>query len=446
MSNKKKDKSTKVALSFGKLSALLLNKGCTLASIYCNTNGEIHFIEARTPKIQKTFIISIPSKYKMLVTSDTEHYKTVTISKISGELESRQLDYISEVKGPLLDCDLLSISSEMMCLCKNNTEVEIYKFGSPSEDSVEADDDDENMENLEEQDPVEKIIKSAKRINKKIGDEDLNIPEEVEKDGGEEGEVEQEDGGEIEPEDGGEEGEGKPEEEEPEEEVTPVELEFMDEEGKLVDEKEDDLVTPEGDSPSVETEAPMNEELKKEVEEVVKQPRDPRRRDNSLPENIEDVDISLGIIYYSVEIASFNKKLAKPLQDYSFEDEVITAYDTIDDNECDIRNAKLDEVVEMAAKLALKAKDEVEKSRKEELNLKTQILKLSAVLDHCEQLKRKMVVKPEKYVDVKPEIERLYKQTKTTLYEMNVEILRNKDKIDEILVQYQTSLEELLDA
>jgi hypothetical protein len=466
MSTKKRigrsDAPKKALLSFGKLAALLGSKGYTLVTVYCSTDGDVHFLEARTPKIQKTFIISIPPKYKMVTTSDTEHYKTVVITKLPGGIESRQMDYIAEVKGPLLDCDLLSISSTMLCLCKNNNDVEVYKFGVVEDEPEE----DENLENLEEGDAVQKIIKAAKKIGKKMGSKKLKIPEEVEpvneSEKAEEVEVEGE-----EPEIGAEEHEveeevevDEPEVEEAEEEdTTPIELEFKDENGKSfeggaeIQIGEEEIVIPGADTLEKDIEKIEKVIEKEDTPLPPRHPKDPRRRDNSIPENIEDVDISLGIIYYSVEIGLFNKKVSKSalLQPgtttsipITLEEEIMTSYDTIDDNESDIRNVKLDEVIEMAAKLAHKAKEEVEKCRQEELGLKTQILKLSSVLDHCEKLKSKMISKPEKYVDVKPEIERLYKQTKTTLYEMNVEILRNKDRTDEVLAQYQTSLEELL--
>ena len=431
----------KATLSFEKLSTLLKSKEYTLATVYCNADGEIYFVEARTPKIQKTFVISIPSKYKMKITADSEHYKSVIITKLSGGIESRQLEYITEVKGPLLDCDLLSISSSAMCLCKNNGSTEVYKFGNIDDQSAEDVGDDDNIENLEEPDPVEKIIHTAKKIDKKLGEEEKLELEGEDKEESGDGKEEEE------PENGDEilENEGNDEKEE----ETPIELVFQDADGKpveLEETKEEDKDVKEGEVAA----SPENEELKKEVEEVSQKPRDDRRRDNSIPECIEDADISLGIIYYVIEIGSFNKKIAQPKPETAkpigtFEDEIMSVYDTIDDNESDIRNARLDEVTEMAAKLALKAKEEVERCKREELGLKSQILKLSAVLEHCEKLKTKMTVNPEKYTDVKPEIERLYKQTKTTLYDMNVEILRNKDRADETLAKYQTSLEDLLE-
>lgn len=460
-----KNKSVSV-LSFGKLSTLLTSKSYTPVAIYADSEGYVHFLEIRTPKIQKTFFISVPEKYKMPCNDDTERYKTVIISRLTSTVESRQIEYISEVKGPLLDCDLLSISSSLMCSCKNNGDMVLFKFGADTTGVADVDDADDLVDDV---DPVEKIIKSAKKITKKLGSEKFILPEpdaepvvlDPEADAKEPDEdnqaAEPEGDGEDDEEGGAEEGE----EAEVEAVVTPIELEFEDENGKpfvggdaqtLL---EDDIVIPEA-----------TKVVEKEIEKIEtaieragissssSPPKDARRKDNSVPDNIEDVDITLGIIYYSIEIGLFNKKVsrAQPVHDATtpgprpvhLEEEITSAYDTIDDNETELRTIKLDEIIEMSAKLTIKAKEEMESCKKEELNLKSQIFKLSSVLDHCEKLRTKTETKPDKFTDIKPELDRLYKQTKTTLYEMNVEILRNKDRADDILNQYQTSLEELL--
>ena len=49
-----------------------------------------------------------------------------------------------------------------------------------------------------------------------------------------------------------------------------------------------------------------------------------------------------------------------------------------------------------------------------------------------------------KFSDLKPEIDRLHNQTKTTLHEINIELLRNKEELDDRIKTIQSSLEELL--
>src|SRR5689334_21615250 len=104
---------------------------------------------------------------------DAERYKNRIISEVSKDVykdvESRQVEYITEVKGPLLDCDLLSISSSMLCLCKNNGGIELFTFGLGDVDdsASEVDGNDEETKD----DPVEKLIISTKKISKQMGSE-----------------------------------------------------------------------------------------------------------------------------------------------------------------------------------------------------------------------------------------------------------------------------------
>ena len=105
-----------VTLSLNKLQKLLHENSYTLVSLYCEGDAT-RFLEVRTPKIQKTFIIALPRKYKLLCSESS--YKRIEIYP-SDERDSRQIDYLTELKGPLIDCDLVSISSFMVCLYKNN--------------------------------------------------------------------------------------------------------------------------------------------------------------------------------------------------------------------------------------------------------------------------------------------------------------------------------------
>lgn len=455
MSSKKSNPGTKVStLSFSKLHTLLEANSYTLVGIFSDSEGDIHFLEVRTPKTQKTFFISIPSKYKMPVNEEAERYKIMTITKSSDAAENRQLEYLTEIKGPLLTCDIISISSTFLCLYKHNKDAVIFKFGTeePNEENQDQTEDEE--------DHVDKIIKTAGEISKKMG-EDIPIEEEIAENAIAD-EVEEEI---VEDAIVVAEGES-PEEtkvEDGAEEETPIELEFKDENGNII----------EGDTQTLlETEPPITlpESIEKEIkkleaqaeeksdESIVKSPeldrkREERKRNMPVPKNIQEIDISIGIVYISFEIGVFNKKLSKNVpQDKNtvkkavpdLEEEIIDICDTIDDNEAEQRNIRLDEILELSVKLAKKAKEEILECEKEEMNLKTQIAKLSTVLEHCIKLRTKTETKPEKFSDVKPEIERLYKQTKTTLYEMNVELLRNKDRADDNLNRYQTSLEELL--
>ena len=53
---------------------------------------------------------------------------------------------------------------------------------------------------------------------------------------------------------------------------------------------------------------------------------------------------------------------------------------------------------------------------------------------------------PSKYgQDVVEETTRIYKETRTTIYELNMEILKLRDTSEELLSNYKSSIQELLE-
>ena len=55
---------SKITLKLEKLTDLFYKHRYILVSVYCDT-GDIRFVECRTPKYQKTFIIYVPPSYSM---------------------------------------------------------------------------------------------------------------------------------------------------------------------------------------------------------------------------------------------------------------------------------------------------------------------------------------------------------------------------------------------
>lgn len=426
----------RTSLSLKKFFELLKKHSYTLVSIYCLPNGEVIFLEIRTPKVQKTFIVSVPNKYKM--PSDTDFFRKITISPDTPD--TRQVDYVLEIKGPLLTCDLISISSSSICLSKNNGDVFGYILGLKDESS----EDDEDDEDEEDDDSIEKIIGNVKELAEQM---DEHISDENE--GNQEDEVNEEEVEEI------------------------VELVFEDADGNEIDGKvaeimeadvklpksaiikESEIVNPKKDSTKIKEKKTSEETTEKSDEKArVKSPDeeshiekkilkqvDERRKDNSVPQNIEDDEVVLGIVYYCIDISHFYKKISEK----GFESEILTVYDTLDDNEDETRSAKLDEIIELTTKLADKVKDEVLMYKKQEMKYKAQIIKLSSVLENSERLRIKADSTPEKYASAKPEIERVCKQTKTALHDINIQLSLGKDRMSELLEQYKSGLEELLD-
>ena len=157
-----------VTLSLNKLQKLLQDNSYTLVALYCE-NEQVKFLEVRTPKIQKTFIIALPKKYKLETSSS---YKSIDIyqdEEQSSRQSSRQLEYLTEIKGPLLECDLVSVSSFLLCSYKNNGDFTTFKFGK---NDVEVDVAEENSE--DNGDTVNKLIKDVNAISEKV-DPELKI-------------------------------------------------------------------------------------------------------------------------------------------------------------------------------------------------------------------------------------------------------------------------------
>ena len=429
-------------LSLNKLEDLLSRHNYTLVSVYHDTVGKsVVFLEIRTPRVQKTFFVFVPKKYKMKCDSSTHKTLDVTYapSQLTSEGASRQIEYLKEIKGPLLECDLISISSSMISMCKNNDVAYVYTFGASlgDEDENEVDMSTPDEEN-DVVDTVDQLVKDAKKLGKIIdpsAEKVLEIePEESEEE--EEKETKEENKGET--------ADALEKDAVAAEEETPIELEF------------DDTPLPattEGET-SV---ADENDAIATEEVVVQPQPKESslkRRVDNSLPEGIEDAELSIGIIYYAIDLDVFYKKVAVSTNASSkagsaatqtLENEILGIYDALDDNESDMRVSKLDEISELATKIAQQTKQDVEIFKREEMSLKTQILKLSAVLDQTENLRARIAKAPTKFVETKPEVDRLYNQTKTTLHEINVELLKNRDTVDDLLSRVQISLEEILE-
>lgn len=414
-SNMKASQTTAITLSLNKLQKLLQDNFYTLVNLYCE-NENVKFLEVRTPRIQKTFIIVLPEKYKL--TYEGNSHKKIDIYH-SDEKDSRQLEYLTDLKGPLLDCDLVSISSFLICVYKNNGDFATFKFGK--EEIREIDEESEDSE------IVDRLIKDVNAISEKI-DPELKIIESGENNHQEENQDEPEDNEQSDLEESGVE-----DHVEPVEPVEEVELVFEDENGtKFAGEAsgilEENIVVPETAL------APKKKKRTKILEFS-------NRKANFVPENLETLDLTLGIIYFSIDVDKFYKKVNRQID---IEEDIINVYDIIDENENDLRAEKADNIMELCAKLTLKVKEEVEKYKKEEDHLKNQILKLSLILDNTEKLKKKIDGDEKKFLDSKNEIYKLYNQTKTTFHDINLEILRNKDRIDDFLVQYHSALEEML--
>jgi len=431
------DETEKRQLSFSKFVDLLEKNSYSLISTYC-TGDDVKFAEIRTPRVQKTFIVYIPDRYSMNV--DDRHRRLQLSSK--QEPTGEQSTYMMNVKGPLLDCDLIAVSSWGVCMYRNNGVLEYYSIrdGSrpDSSDSAEPPEDDEEEENY-----VDTIIKSTSEVIKKIDPTDtLHLPSQQDIEdytkSTKTDDVNTEDAQtdattEVETAEG--------ENAEPEEEETV--LEFQDEEGNVIEDAETSG-EPEGAEKTDDAED-VNPETEVKIKPKAKPLTLAHPVDNSLPTTLEDGDVAVGIIYYLIEINQFFKKLkAEGTTPEQFENDLLAVYDALDDNETEYRNDAIDKIAEICTKVHQNAKIKMDFIRSEEVKLRGELVKLSSVLSTAEQLKTK-TKDAKKFGELRSEVDRIHHQTRTTIHELNVELLRLRDEAQNFLNNCQSTLEELLE-
>ena len=88
--------------------------------------------------------------------------------------------------------------------------------------------------------------------------------------------------------------------------------------------------------------------------------------------------------------------------------------------------------------------DKINKIKEEEASLKACLIRLTQFLNQAETL-RKKTKGSQKYVDVNSDIDAVYYNTRKTINDLNIQLLQIRDKVDEFLYAYQTSLEDLLE-
>jgi hypothetical protein len=161
--------------------------------------------------------------------------------------------------------------------------------------------------------------------------------------------------------------------------------------------------------------------------------------DNSIPEDIEDLDISLGIVYVVIAIGSFFKKIEK------YEENILEAYVQLDDNELDVRKDRMIKIRDITTDFLEHAETRLQKINKEELELKANLLRLTVILAQTDAMKAAISTNTKRLRDMNPEVDKIYTQTRKSVHEVNLELLRLRDQADEILSNYHTTIKELME-
>ena len=471
----------KVKLSLDKFTSLLERHGYILVAVYCE-GKYVRFAECRTPRQQKTFVVYLPEKYQMTVPTNVESndLKRLDVSSIEAPPSSRQIEFISDMKGPLLECDLVAISSESVCMYRNNNSAECFNIDDGEADEGDEDDlEDAEGEIAESDDEVTALEKDTLNVLKKVKGPQAKLPKaslreprpktpetepedaEGEAEGSDELVLEstppgspsksaddqliEDEGGIVEIEDEDE----PPEEELDAEGEDEVELVFEDEDGEPVDEVKtllDTVAAEEAEESLRSIQAKVDRrdaetfgESDIEEEDEVDDIEESHNADNSLPPDLEEGELVLGIVYVMIDIGGFFRRIAV------YEEEVIRCYEQLDENELEMRSKRLEKIRDVTQKFLLHSEERLNKIAAEEKDLKMQLVRLTVVLAQASALKTRVTEKPEKYGEIVGESDRIYDQTRAAIHELNMELLKLRDGADELLSNYRASIEDLLD-
>jgi hypothetical protein len=464
-------------LSYSKFNALIEKYGYLITSIYFiddDSHKKAIFLECRLPKTQKNVLIHIPSKFKMNLTKDIKP-KLIEIVKadrnedtpnLYGHLTDKSINYILNLRGHLINSDIAIISVDGICHSKFNGSIVCYQL----KNNIPCDSDDESGNSSQEEahreaEELKKIEQDLLKAANKLKINKSDLPEKTKIEEPKKidpqpvltvplptplpGAIVQP----IEPpvdspvplsENGlppiqgpAIQGDVIPEPEIEDIQPAPVELVFHpaeDHPEEIVEPKVDDKLTKEIELESGEE---LSSESSDESIELSKKSKKLKLSQRSNYVDVEELDVQSGIVYVIVDVDFLFKKL----EDY--ETYAIEVYEQLDDNEKDIRS---DRIAEIKKQLDLAAKHldlRIKKLEVSENGMKYHLLKLTGLLQDAENIKNK--AKETKKSVPSGDIDKVYSKTKKTIHELNVSILRQKDELDDILLNYEESLKELFD-
>jgi len=460
-------------LSYKKFSKLLLQNGYLISLIYYieNNGREVVFFELRLPKSQKTIILYIsPNKYTMLLPKEV-NYKTIEIVSTEDErvksaafiLTERSLHYAIGVRGPLVESDIVIISSNGVCYTKFNGENYCYfmadkvkKLGENDKEILKI----EESENSEEEE-IALLEKNIKNIAKKKG---VQLKEfTVQKGNSAEISIKTQDvKKEVvvknkktdayikKPEEIIVKTEEKKEEDvfvSDENDVKGLALEFVEKSGSsesVVDE-EDSEEEYSFDSSS-ETNSSEDVEEKELTTKIINPSTSNKSNTKASPmANYvmpEVLDIYHGAVYVGTDINTFYKNVG------GYEPEALAIYEQIEDNETDIRMERLNDTKKKLGLLSVHVESRVKDIELEELGLKYQLLRLTGILHNVDTLKNKNINSKNigNAADSNlSELNRIYEKTRKTVHDINLQLLQKREEYEDILSNCEYTIAELLE-
>ncbi len=347
-----------------------------LIKVYCVSN-EINFIQVKSPLHRKIFFIYIPQRY--IIRNENDEIENISPS----EENQHQIKYLSMFE----DINIVCISSSSLCHSMNS-KCDFYRFG-------------EN-DTVEEDDVVARLENELKHAKEKIYTADVNFVEQTPT------------------------------------AIEPIELVFEDVDGNEIEQgsKMDRIIAHSEKKinigktkvASLKQESPISD-VESEDEHV---PESDDTTFNDVPENLDQEEINVGMIYVCIDINDFFYKIS------TYETVLLNCYNDIEEKEYDVREIKIRKIEDLVINFKVNSFDKIEDIKNQEVDIKTQIKRLSSILLSCENLERR------KKHDDASDIETIVKETKRTIDDFHIELLRLRDKAHYVLDEYTNYVQGLL--
>jgi hypothetical protein len=389
-----KEKAHRITLSMKKLLPFLHKFSYRILVFYTVVDEETgednaRFIEIKTPRYEKIFMLSIPLRYRLVI-DDTHKKIPLTLLK---EPSKRHLEYLMETKGTLLDSDVVSISSTFICSYRHNAGyegTECFYIGDDAFQEVNADDVEDEIENVEKLEAeVQKIASDIdpSKSEEPIKDKETKLLEPKEEDG--------------------------------------VALIFEDDEGNPIDDVKQII---------------SNKHTENEEEEEDEEIDFGDDEDEGEEVDFRDEEIELGLVYIMVELNVFFKKIGE-----NFENEIVKLYDTLDEAENERRSTQVTKIQDLLQQVSVNLNTKLEELKAKEDELRESFMRLTSLVTDTNHL----LVKTGADAKLKKnheETERLSKQIQSAIHDINVEKIKLKDKITNLLSTHILVLSDLLES
>ena len=383
-------------LSLTKTVAFLKKYQYTVTCVYAEKAlSTVVFLECATPATLKTFFVHIPSVYRMDYASLGDGIPLRYVTKISQSPSAkRQSEYVLKIRGPLLEGDLLLVSSESMCHSKADNTFVFYdttnEIEEESEEEEESEDDINELEreanallaqnemepmDAEEEIPLQTVVTHSSLQS--LRDNDSSMPEDSSDDDG-------------------------------------VQIVFEDHsEGEQIESLEE--------SQSEDSSDEFSDEF----------------AGDRVPGNLLDSELAVGFIYASIDVNILFKRIG------NYELEVTGVYDQIEDGEAESRKQRVDNITSLAKTLVEKVGEKVAHASVQEKELKTQLTRLTKILNSTSELRERILKDPSRYKDTEEDVMNLITTTRGAIQELNIELARHREEVDELLIDYLSSFKAL---